>query len=410
MSAGASAPAVLAPGASCQLSIYYIPTETNPPIGTLTLTDDTLNAAAPEYATQTILLELDHGSRLRQLPGPDYFAYGRGFGACVEVEDWGLNPVPNITVNFSAAPVVNLEQSSAVTDFRGNACVELNPTSIGQFKVTASVENVGPIPITVWDLPVSMYVALGVYPVDQFYGSVQLPAVSIYTQGIVPWDESGGINVSYSTNMTASSPVGIYSFEPVVTGPALGNYYVNATGATAEIFHARLTIIADGQAITYGQAPGPLSYKLYGFVNGENSSVVSGAPILSTTVTSTTPRGIYPIKVQVGSLTAQNYKFETAGPPGGEGAVRVYKAPLTVTANTVTMTEGGTVPPLTYTITGFVNGEDSSVVSGSALLNTTATSASNTGEYPITVNVSGLSAENYYFVPAVHGGVVTVVK
>ena len=88
----------------------------------------------------------------------------------------------------------------------------------------------------------------------------------------------------------------------------------------------------------------------------------------------------------------------------------VIKAPLTVTANSVTMTEGGTVPPLTYTITGFVNGENASVVSGTATLTTSVTSSTTVGEYPITVNISGLSAENYYFVPAVHGGVVKVSK
>jgi len=74
------------------------------------------------------------------------------------------------------------------------------------------------------------------------------------------------------------------------------------------------------------------------------------------------------------------------------------------------MTEGGTVPALTYTITGFVNGEDASVVSGSAALATGVTSSTKAGEYPISVNISGLSAENYYFVPAVHGGVVKVLK
>ena len=68
------------------------------------------------------------------------------------------------------------------------------------------------------------------------------------------------------------------------------------------------------------------------------------------------------------------------------------------------------MPALTYTITGFVNGENTSVVSGSATLTTRVTSSTKVGEYPITVNVSGLSAENYYFVPAVHGGVVKVSK
>ena len=46
----------------------------------------------------------------------------------------------------------------------------------------------------------------------------------------------------------------------------------------------------------------------------------------------------------------------------------VNKAVLTVTANNQTMYQGGTVPTLTDAITGFVNGDTSSVVGGTATL------------------------------------------
>jgi hypothetical protein len=41
-------------------------------------------------------------------------------------------------------------------------------------------------------------------------------------------------------------------------------------------------------------------------------------------------------------------------------------------------------PPLTASYFGFVNGDNSSVVSGAASLNTTATAASGAGDYTIT--------------------------
>ena len=64
------------------------------------------------------------------------------------------------------------------------------------------------------------------------------------------------------------------------------------------------------------------------------------------------------------------------------------------------------MPTLTYTLTGFVNGQSSSVVSGAPALSTTATAASTPGHYPITLSVGTLSAQNYSFTPV--SGILTV--
>jgi len=75
----------------------------------------------------------------------------------------------------------------------------------------------------------------------------------------------------------------------------------------------------------------------------------------------------------------------------------VAPAVLAVTADNQTMNHGDVVPALTYTVSGFVNGDTSSVVSGSASLITTATSSSPAGYYPITVSAGLLAAANYTF-------------
>ena len=61
------------------------------------------------------------------------------------------------------------------------------------------------------------------------------------------------------------------------------------------------------------------------------------------------------------------------------------------------MIYGSAVPTLSYSITGFVNGDNASVVTGQANLSTTASGASPVGDYPIIVDVTGLSADNYVF-------------
>jgi hypothetical protein len=52
---------------------------------------------------------------------------------------------------------------------------------------------------------------------------------------------------------------------------------------------------------------------------------------------------------------------------------------------------------LTYAITGFVNGDTSAVVTGTASLTTTASASSAVGTYPITFSTESLTASNYGF-------------
>ncbi|MFI5458998.1 MAG: MBG domain-containing protein, partial [Isosphaerales bacterium] len=169
------------------------------------------------------------------------------------------------------------------------------------------------------------------------------------------------------------------------------------------ITQATLTVTADPESMPYGGPIPNLAFTITGFVNGDTTSVVSGSPTLSTTATSSSQLGNYPITVNVAGLSATNYNFT-----GQSGTLTVTQAVLTVTATNQSMTYGGSVPTLTDTITGFVNGDTGSVVSGSPVLSTMATSSSQAGKYPITVSVAGLSATDYSF--AGQSGTLTVSK
>src|SRR5205823_6479545 len=58
---------------------------------------------------------------------------------------------------------------------------------------------------------------------------------------------------------------------------------------------------------------------------------------------------------------------------------------------------GTSNPPLTYTISGFVNGDTIAVVSGVPSLSTTADPGSPVGSYPIAIAAGTLAATNYDF-------------
>ncbi len=91
-------------------------------------------------------------------------------------------------------------------------------------------------------------------------------------------------------------------------------------------------------------------------------------------------------------MSAANYTFAFVN-----GSLSITPATLTVTANTATKVYGQANPTFTDTITGFVNNDSSSVVSGSASLTTNATTASGVGSYTITAAIGSLSAANYTF-------------
>lgn len=82
---------------------------------------------------------------------------------------------------------------------------------------------------------------------------------------------------------------------------------------------------------------------------------------------------------------------------------QVNKTALTVTATDANRAFGAVNPTFTAVITGFVNGEDRSVVSGLPAFTTTASSSSSPGSYPITPALGGLSAANYSFTPFIDG-------
>ena len=90
-------------------------------------------------------------------------------------------------------------------------------------------------------------------------------------------------------------------------------------------------------------------------------------------------------------------------------SINVQKATLTATAQDKSKTYRATNPSLTYTLTGFVNGDNQAgATSGQPSLTTTATTLSVVNTYPITITVGTLTAADYTF--AFVNGTLTVNK
>jgi hypothetical protein len=218
---------------------------------------------------------------------------------------------------------------------------------------------------------------------------------------------SDTVTVTPQTTATPASPVGSYPVTATVTGANTANYSITVIGATLTVNKALLHVQARNIGSIYGDTPPqPTAYDFQGFVNGDTANVVSGTPILSTSATSTSPAGFYPIQIQLGTLSATNYSFTNID--NGEGTLDVSKRPLQAIADSLTMTEGGPVPTLTYHFSGFVNGDTAATaITGAPAMFTAATPSSPPGHYVISGNIGTLASQNYAFERVI--GVMTVV-
>jgi hypothetical protein len=80
--------------------------------------------------------------------------------------------------------------------------------------------------------------------------------------------------------------------------------------------------------------------------------------------------------------------------PSVQTTFAVAPVSLTLTAQPSHSTIG-TIPSLTYSLTGFVKGDNANDLTGSASCTTTATTKSRVGQYPITCTAGTLSSPNY---------------
>ncbi len=230
------------------------------------------------------------------------------------------------------------------------------------------------------------------------YGGT-VPALTYTYTGLVNGDSTAAFSGGLTTTATSSTSVGGY---PITQGTlaATGNYTIGTVNVgTLTVNTASLTLTATNESMTYGGTVPALTYTYTGLVNGDSTASFSGG--LTTTATSSTSVGGYPITQ--GTLAATgNYTIGTFS----AGTLTVNAAPLTVTAANISMTYGGTVPALTYTYTGLVNGDSTATFSGG--LTTTATSSTSVGGYPITQGT--LAASGNYAIGTFNGGTLTINK
>ncbi len=443
---------LLPAGSNCILGLEFAPTMAGNPIsGALVLTDNTPAAShsitlsgtsqatnpsitwsAPAAVTYGTALSSTQLNATANVPG--IFVYTPALGTIMPAGTQTLsvtftptstsytpatttvslvvNPAPltitasSATVPYgSAAPVITAGFSGFVNGDSG-ASLPAQPTCTTAYTTTSTA---GSSPATICS-----GAAATNYAITYVNGAVTV----IRATPVINWTFPAAINYgtplgAMQLNATFGGVAGTATYSPA-SGTVLGagdqtlqvtfaptdtTDYNVPVAATVLILVNKvpLTVTAQNSSKIYGAPLPALAYALTGFVNGDTSAAVTGTPGLSTSATSTSPAGTYPISAAVGSLGAANYSFVTAN-----GTLTVTQAGSTVsissnanpasTGQAVTFT-ATVAPQFGATATGTVTFKDGASVLGTSAVAgnnaTFSTSALSAGSHSITASYSG---------------------
>ena len=263
------------------------------------------------------------------------------------------------------------------------------------------------------------------YAGDTNYTPATSNAVSITVKQIVPsvnWAAPAAITYGTALGLaqldaTASVP-GKFVYTPAagyVPGAGSQKLTANFTPAdavdyasvpasvTLKVNKAVLIVTATSISLPYNQPIPKLTYSLGGLVNGDPSSVVTGAAAESTTAKRGSPAGAYPITITQGTLKAANYSFDCVN-----GTLTITSSGTTA-APTVTTSAATGIGSAGATFNGTVTANNATTrywftygTSESSLSSSTAKAGSLKGTTTTVVHatVTGLKPKTIYYFQA----------
>ena len=263
-----------------------------------------------------------------------------------------VNPITSLSLNPTSAGTISFDIQAAASDREG--CLG------------GSIENVS--------IPVSR-ASLAITANDQTksYGE-ENPSLTVSYAGFVNGEDENVLSTLpfVTTSADAASAVGDYDI--IASAAIADNYLISYIDGTLTINQAALTVVANNQSITYGASFPTLGGTLSGVVNNDNISALYSTPADGQSI------GAFDI---VATLNDPDNKLSNYTVSNTSGTLTIAPADLAAIANNKAIVFGDAIPTLDGILTGVVNGDDIS-----ASYQTTATSNSNAGTYPITVSLT----------------------
>jgi hypothetical protein len=277
VASGASQPGTLAVGATCQLAISFQPAAGGTVFGALTLTDNTLNAAVPTYATQIIALSGD-------APVASLSATSLSFGP-QQVQTASASQQITLTNSGSAPLAIS---NITVTGAGTSSFVFPNPCSSSLAPGANCVISGHFTPSAAGPLTAQLSIA------DNAPGSPQLVALTgtgVYAATVTVTPSQFTVTTAQPLQVTVA--VAGPSGEPVPTGSAIltsGSYTsgaVKLNAGTAVINIPAGSLVTGTDNLTASYAPDSASNQIYATESGENSVDVTASPTATAPAAST---------------------------------------------------------------------------------------------------------------------------
>jgi alpha-tubulin suppressor-like RCC1 family protein len=319
---------------------------------------------------------------------------------------------PALLVSYSG--FVNGDSLPALTTAPQPATTATLTSSAGTYPITltggsaANYEfNLVNGTLTVGKAPLAVTAA----NLSRTYGAAN-PTFTFTYSGFLNNDTAAAITVpTASTTATTASAAGTYPI--TVSGGSATNYALTLAAGTLTVTKAPLTVTAANASRTVGAANPALTINYTGFANNDTAAALTAAPTVSTTATTASLPGVYPITLTGGSaanytltlvngtltVTPRDYRGTYFGTfaSGGHWALSVnanatatYIAylPARHSAIVVSLTVN---PDGTFTVTGTEIKPLATAVSGSALASPEAPalrSAAATGDFTLSGQIA----------------------
>ncbi len=223
------------------------------------------------------------------------------------------------------------------------------------------------------------------------YGAA-LPTLTATYSGFVNGDTSASLTThpTLTTTVTTSSHVSGSPYAITASGAADSDYSISYGTGTLTVTPVALTITAVNQSKVYGAVLPTLSVSYTGLVNGDNAASLTIDPAITTTATNGSHVSGSPYSITASGAVDADYTISYVG-----GTLTVTPAPLLITANNQSMVVNTTLPTLTATYTGLVNGDTAASLTHQPTLVTNATSSSPISGNPYVITVSGAVDADY---------------
>jgi hypothetical protein len=269
--------ATLSSGASCQLAISFLPTAAGSAAGTLTMVDNSMNAGAPEYATQTIALSGNAPVVTLSAPRVDFAPQAVGSSSGSEhlrLTNTGsaVLSIAGVAATGADAAAFGITNGCSSTLAVGASCMidsSFTPTMQGAMTAAITItDNANGSPLSIPLSGQSVFQpGVTVTPANQSITTAQALTVTVVVNG-----ENGSATPTGSVTLAS----GTYDSGPVP---------LTAGVAIISVPAGSLPAGTDGLTATY--APDQASVLRYAVGSGASSITVTTAPVVTAPAAST---------------------------------------------------------------------------------------------------------------------------